>query len=624
MSITDTPGALPQYQYVIEHQIHVTDTARPTRPEYRVQIVSFISPELALALLRPAFATLLSADPAADPPRSDLPMHLNTQIVNAALPRITTHHDFTATLASSPHAAFAATVLPFLKTVTTVTLHVDAFAGCEAALRRGTCAACTLPQLQALRLALLDKDAHITAADLSDIAAGLSSSPCLHSFAIHASVASGGADDDAAAGEFAEALCNVPHLRELELTGAAARPLAAALSCQLSSLTALQDLWIDDKDVSDACVVHLVRAAAALPGLTSLHLDAEGHIELPRERFCSGGRTRQLIAAVACATRLQALSLYGPITESRSVHAWCGLGTELGDHANRFLQLTRLDLVGSVSCNQLLGVAKLLGGMSLLRSLHIETGENNCGGGWPDDPVADFAGALAALTQLTSVGLLGPDIPAAQTAAVLRGLGRRPGVKKLSVVGGEKGTARDLAGMLMSLFPGLEDLTLECDRAVQQLHGCRGYAGLVAQVARLPRLTTLSLVVRGRLSDDGETQMLALGLRRLSQLQELQLCVAVSGVRVLEPLLQLAPIAGGVHEHGSEAAERAGPGTADLRVLDLSLVKVAPGASHDLKLAELQVLAKGMADDVAEPLGLPRLEEVLLAEGAFPAADVLV
>lgn len=595
----------------------------PTQPLSRVQIVSLISSDLTLALFRPAFATLLSPHPSADAPRTDLPMHLSTQIAHAALPCIANHHDFTATLTNAPRTTFAAAVLPHLKTVTTVTLHVDAFSGCEAALGDGTRAACTLPQLQALRLALLDKDALLPAADLRTIAAGLSSSPCLHSFAIHAGVAAGGDADDAAAAEFAVALCTLPHLRELELTGAAARPLAAALSSQLSSLTALQDLWIDDKDVSDACVVHLVRAAAALPSLTALHLDAEGHIELPREKFCSGGRTRQLIAAIACATRLQALSLYGPIAEGRSVHAWCGLGSELGDHANRFLQLTRLDLVGSVSCNQLPGIAKLLGGMSLLRSLHIETGENSCGGGWPDDAVAAFASALAGLTQLTSLGLLGPDVPAGQTGEVLRGLGKRPGVKKLSIVGGEKGTARDLVGMLVSLFPGLEDLTLECDRAVQQLHGCRGYAGLVAQVARLPRLSTLSLVVRGRLTDEGETQMLALGLRRLAQLRELQLRVAVSGVGVLEPLLQLAPLADGVQERGGVVAERAGPGTPDLRLLDLSCVKVAPGASHELKLPELQGLAKGMAEYEAGPLGLPRLEEVLLADGAVPPADLL-
>lgn len=582
-----------------------------------VQVVAHMSPDLALRLFQPAFASLLLPRPTAEPPRADLPPHLRLHIAHAALPRILSAGDFTATLTSAPRGAFAAAVLPQLQDVSSVTLQVDAFDGSEATLRDAMHAACGLPQLRDLRLSLLNRDACITPPDLHHMAGALTLASSLSSFAMHA----GCAADDAAAAAFSAALCRLPAITEIELTGAAARSLAAALSGQLSSLSTLQALHIDDKDVSDACVVHLVRAAAALPGLTSLHLDAEGHVDLPRERFCGGRRTRQLIGAVACATRLQALSLYGPIAEGRSLHAWCGLGGELADIGARFAQLTRLELIGSVSCNQLHGVTTFISGLTRLRALHIETGENYCGDGWEDDAIGSFTGALSALTQLTAIGLTGPDVAATDTPTILRVLGRRTGMKKLSIVGGEKGTARELAAMIASCCPGLEDLTLECDRAVQQLHGCRGYAGLLAQLTQLSRLASLCVIMRGRLAADSEADMLSLGLRRLTQVQELLLGVSVSTAAVLEPLLQLMPEAG----IGGDAAERAGAGMSGLEVLDLSVVKVGSGGGHALTLAELRRVAEG--DSACAPegalLGLPALQEVVLAEGPLAAADVM-
>lgn len=549
-------------------------------------------------------------------PSPTLPLPLKKLIAASAVPSVSRHQAFIATIASPSHNDFIVAVLPHLTTLTSASLRAATCDACDDALMHAMHAACTLPDLDTLHLSLPNLGKPFQPHNLQQLAAHLSTAPHLNSLAIHATFPAA----DGAAAELAHALCQLQSLSHLELTGACARPIAASLSSQISSLTALQGMHIDDKDVSDPSVVHLIRAAASLPRLTQLQLDATGHLELPREKFCTGGRTRQIVTAVACATLLQTLSFRSPVQEGRTLHAWCGLGSALGEQGARFGRLTQLELIGCVSCGQLPGVAEFVRGMTMLRALAVETGENYCGGDLGDGAVSKFAGALAGLTQLTAVTLAGPDVPAVNAMDFLTGLGSRPGLKHLGLVAGDMGTARDAARMVASNCPGLHELTVESDRAVQELHGCRGCAGFIGSMRKLQHLRCLGVVMRGT-TGVREFQELAIGLRELSRLQELQLSARLAGAEDLEGLLELAPEGAGGGGDQSEFHRPDGPGLLELQILDMSHVHCGPGGGVEPSRPDLAELAQG--EEGAGLLRFPKLQEVVLENDIVPREELM-
>eukprot|EP00892_Ulva_mutabilis_P005783 jgi/Ulvmu1/3577/UM168_0009.1 len=584
------------------------------------EVVSSVSPDIAPLLLRPVWRTLFAtgSHPRSflPTPRPNLPPPIKQLVARAAIPAIDSQHGFTATV-TAQHADFAELAIPHLPTLTSATLRAVAGDDPGDTLMRTARAACTLPALHTLRLSMPDLETPLLPSQMQQMASHLRSTQQLQTLGIHSAFET----TDEASAELASTLSQLTSLTHLELSGAAARPIAAALSSQISSLTALQGLHVDDKDISDPSVVHLLRAAASLPRLTLLDLDATGNVKLSREKFCTGGRTRQIIAAAACATRLQALSIRSPVIDGRSLHAWCDLGATLAERSSRFEQLTRLELVGGVTCGQLQAVAQFIRGMPQLRSLNVVTGENYCGsdlsGDVSDEAVAMFAGALAGLTQLTAVALSGPDVPAARAIDFLSGLGGRPALRTLGLVAGDMGTARDAARMLAACFPALQELSVESDRAVQGLHGCRGLAGFVGSMRKLLGLQRLTIVARGALAT-GDLAQLAPGLRQLSQLRVLHITARFAEDDDLGWLMQLVPDEQEADKGG--LIQPGGPGLVQLQELDLANVMCGTAGQRCVTRGDVLALADGEPD--AGLLLFPQLQTVALLHDAVLRADL--
>ena len=608
---------------------------------------------------------------------SGLPAHLQALAyeAHAGSQCMHTHRTLHDRLSDDTDAEFVTRILPHLPALTAVKLTVNCALSTrhepaqDAILIRLMQAVVSREHLKTLHLTLHRQRSPLDPPVVEALADGLGRRTQLECLLLTAA----GCNDPAAAAALARGICAQTHLTRLELSGPGlVQSIAPTLTTCMQSLEALRRLHISDDSMSSTHTAAIVGAAAELPELQdlllggaacTLHIGSDGSSLRRMHEDCPFAPPA---CPADCATRLTADSGYTPGIPPLPSR-WSGLGVALQTHAPGLAQLTRLALVRSVCCEDMLGLGAALACMPHLRALSlVMSGPMHDDHSWePGFPLCcedmfatrHLLPGLAAATALATLELAGLNIVQTDAEAVIGVLGAMPGLRRLvlSDVAPSRRTghiwelaARALAAAMASgaCFPALEDLHLQSAGEDVAPVAAEALAAALGSLSALTALNFALPVIAWHLPgiegvdpqhDNMVPRAMEGALRRLPGLRELSLHAGRGPLPDLQQLgrltklsLQLqelmAPVLQGVvdaiavPEHMAAVAQAGRWGVAEgmrssglrmLRVLELSCAHGSRGYSYIMR-----VLLYAVRE-------LPQLQELRLRGAAEAAAEML-